>query len=89
MWRTIRSGGKTIAPGTSPFGQAAAFGFASAFSGLCMDVYGDSHAAGAEIDSWYCNGNLNQQFFLDTQVPTRFSAERVEGLTSGAERGWG
>jgi hypothetical protein len=30
--------------------------------GLCLDVYGDSTAAGAAIDQWTCNGQSNQQF---------------------------
>jgi hypothetical protein len=30
--------------------------------GLCADVYGNSGAAGAEIDQWTCNGQANQRF---------------------------
>ncbi|GAA4613006.1 hypothetical protein GCM10023195_56090 [Actinoallomurus liliacearum] len=30
--------------------------------GLCLDVYGNSGAAGAAIDQWTCNGQSNQQF---------------------------
>jgi hypothetical protein len=29
---------------------------------LCLDVYGNSGAAGAAIDQWTCNGQSNQQF---------------------------
>ncbi|MER6079289.1 RICIN domain-containing protein [Streptomyces sp. NPDC001833] len=29
---------------------------------LCLDVYGNSGAAGAAIDQWTCNGQTNQQF---------------------------
>lgn len=31
-------------------------------SGLDMDVQGDSHSAGAEIDGWYPNNQINQVF---------------------------
>jgi Ricin-type beta-trefoil lectin domain len=30
--------------------------------GLCLDVYGNTSAAGAAIDQWTCNGQSNQQF---------------------------
>ena len=30
--------------------------------GLCLDVYGNTSAAGAAIDQWTCNGQANQQF---------------------------
>ncbi|HVV18041.1 MAG TPA: RICIN domain-containing protein [Pseudonocardiaceae bacterium] len=30
--------------------------------GLCLDVYGNTAAAGAAIDQWGCNGQTNQQF---------------------------
>ncbi|MCL2395869.1 MAG: RICIN domain-containing protein [Acidimicrobiaceae bacterium] len=33
---------------------------------LVADVYGDSLRAGSEIDAWYFNGNLNQQFYEDS-----------------------
>jgi hypothetical protein len=29
---------------------------------LCLDVYGNTTAAGAPIDQWSCNGQANQQF---------------------------
>jgi hypothetical protein len=33
-----------------------------ASDGLCLDVYGNTTAAGAAIDQWTCNGQANQQF---------------------------
>jgi hypothetical protein len=30
--------------------------------GLCLDVFGNTTAAGAAIDQWTCNGQANQQF---------------------------
>jgi hypothetical protein len=30
--------------------------------GLCLDVFGNTGAAGAAIDQWTCNGQANQQF---------------------------
>ncbi|WP_328825884.1 RICIN domain-containing protein [Streptomyces sp. NBC_00252] len=35
---------------------------AVAQNSLCLDVYGNSAAAGAAIDQWTCNGQGNQQF---------------------------
>jgi hypothetical protein len=32
-------------------------------AGLVLDVYGNSYNAGAEIDVWYENDGLNQQFY--------------------------
>ena len=31
-------------------------------SGLMLDVQGDSYWGGAEIDTWYPNGQVNQVF---------------------------
>jgi hypothetical protein len=31
-------------------------------NGLCLDVFGNTGAAGAAIDQWTCNGQTNQQF---------------------------
>ncbi|MBE1496011.1 hypothetical protein H4696_003111 [Amycolatopsis lexingtonensis] len=34
----------------------------AAHDNLCLDVYGNTSAAGAAIDQWTCNGQANQQF---------------------------
>ena len=34
----------------------------SVYSGLYLDVYGDSGNAGANLDTWYWNGGWNQHF---------------------------
>ncbi|MCL2394393.1 MAG: RICIN domain-containing protein [Acidimicrobiaceae bacterium] len=45
------------------FGDAVVLG--NSYSGLWVDVYGNSYSAGAAIDAWYPNGQPNQTFMLD------------------------
>jgi hypothetical protein len=49
--------------------QSAGGGFPAGYhrlvvgnDGLCLDVFGNTTAAGAAIDQWTCNGQSNQQF---------------------------
>jgi len=38
--------------------------FLNPWSGLVMDVYGDSYSPGASVDAWYPDGGLNQSWTL-------------------------
>lgn len=38
--------------------------FLNQWSGLVMEVYGDSRWAGAAVDAWYPNGGLNQSWIV-------------------------
>jgi hypothetical protein len=48
--------------------------------GLCLDVYGDTTAAGAAIDQWTCNGQANQQFQF---VPVSGGYGQLQAQNSG------
>jgi hypothetical protein len=41
---------------------APGYEFSNPYSGLVVDVYGDSTTPGAPIDAWYYNGQSNQWF---------------------------
>jgi hypothetical protein len=47
---------------------------------LCLDVYGNSAAAGAAIDQWTCNGQSNQQFQF---VPVSGGYGELQAQNSG------
>ncbi len=54
-----------LTPGSGSTGGGFPSGYhrlTVANDGLCLDVYGNTGAAGAAIDQWYCNGQTNQQF---------------------------
>jgi hypothetical protein len=38
--------------------------FLNPWSGLVMEIYGNSYSPGATVDAWYPNGGLNQSFML-------------------------
>jgi len=48
--------------------------------GLCLDVYGNTTAAGAAIDQWTCNGQANQQFQF---VPVSGGYGQLQAQNSG------
>jgi hypothetical protein len=48
--------------------------------GLCLDVYGNTTAAGAAIDQWTCNGQANQQFQF---VPVSGGYGELQAQNSG------
>jgi len=48
--------------------------------GLCLDVYGNTAAAGAAIDQWSCNGQANQQFQF---VPVSGGYGELQAQNSG------
>jgi hypothetical protein len=47
---------------------------------LCLDVYGNTGAAGAAIDQWSCNGQTNQQFQF---VPVSGGYGELQAQNSG------
>ena len=47
---------------------------------LCLDVYGDTTAAGAAIDQWTCNGQANQEFQF---VPVSGGYGELQAQNSG------
>ena len=53
---------------------------AAASDGLCLDVYGNTTAAGAAIDQWTCNGQANQQFQF---VPVSGGYGQLQAQNSG------
>jgi Ricin-type beta-trefoil lectin domain len=52
---------KVLQAGTTS-GNLPIYEFVGVGSGRCLDVYGDSHANGAAVDIWDCNGQANQQW---------------------------
>ena len=52
---------KVVHVGTTS-GNLPIYTFMGVGSGRCLDVYGASHANGATIDIWDCNGQANQQW---------------------------
>jgi hypothetical protein len=54
-----------LTPGSGSSGVGFPSGYhrlTVANDGLCLDVFGNTGAAGAAIDQWTCNGQTNQQF---------------------------
>ena len=49
---------------------------------LCLDVYGNTTAAGAAIDQWACNGQSNQQFQF---VPVSGGYGELQAQNSGQD----
>ncbi len=47
---------------------------------LCLDVFGNTSAAGAAIDQWTCNGQTNQQFQF---VPVSGGFGELQAVNSG------
>jgi hypothetical protein len=72
--RTVAKGESTVPtptptptqPTPTPTPTSAAISASPLYSGLganlCLDVYGFSHANGATVDLWQCNGGTNQAF---------------------------
>jgi len=54
QWRVLQVG---TTNGNLPIDELIGVG-----SGRCLDVYGASHANGATVDIWDCNGQANQQW---------------------------
>lgn len=54
QWRVLQVG---TTSGNLPIDELVGVG-----SGRCLDVYGASHANGATVDIWGCNGQANQQW---------------------------
>ncbi len=52
----------------------------AASDGLCLDVFGNTTAAGAAIDQWTCNGQSNQQFQF---VPVSGGYGELQAQNSG------
>jgi hypothetical protein len=49
---------------------------------LCLDVFGNTTAAGAAIDQWPCNGQSNQQFQF---VPVSGGNGELQAQNSGLD----
>jgi hypothetical protein len=71
----------------TPAGGSSGGGFPSGFhrlvigsDSLCLDVFGNTTAAGAAIDQWTCNGQSNQQFQF---VPVSGGAGELQAQNSG------
>jgi hypothetical protein len=71
----------------TPAGGSSGGGFPSGYhrlvignDGLCLDVYGNTTAAGAAIDQWTCNGQANQEFQF---VPVSGGYGELQAQNSG------
>jgi hypothetical protein len=71
----------------TPAGGSTGGGFPSGYhrlvignDGLCLDVFGNTTAAGAAIDQWTCNGQSNQQFQF---VPVSGGNGELQAQNSG------
>ena len=56
--------------------------FTVANNSLCLDVYGNTGAAGAAIDQWTCNGQSNQQFQF---IPVSGGYGELQAQNSGLD----
>ena len=73
----------------TPSGGSTGGGFPSGYhrlvignDSLCLDVFGNTTAAGAAIDQWACNGQSNQQFQF---VPVSGGFGELQAQNSGLD----
>jgi hypothetical protein len=56
-------------PARAATGVNGTYQIVSAWSGKCLDVYGQATANGSKVDQWTCNGGSNQRWKV-TQIGT-------------------